>query len=475
MTETRLQTLDAGTTSWPEAALAALRGGLRGAVQLPGDAGYDAARSVWNAAVDRRPGLIVQAAGAADVVRTVNAARDGNLLLSIRGGGHNIAGNAVCDGGLMLDLSRMRSVRVDPERRRAWVEPGATLGDVDKETQAFGLAVPTGINSTTGIAGLTLGGGFGWITRKFGMTIDNLCGVDVVTADGRLRHAGAEENPDLFWALRGGGGNFGVVTSFEFRLHPVGPEVLSGLIVHPLDDAPGLLRTYRRIVAEAPDELTCWVVMRKAPPLPFIPEAWHGRDVLVFAACYSGALDEGEKALAELRSLGRPIADVVGPHPFAGWQAAFDPLLAPGARNYWKSHDFVDLADGAIAAAVDAVRRLPTGECEVFIAHVGGAMSRVPADATAYPQRRSHFIMNVHARWRDAAADGTCIEWARALFDATAPYAAGSVYVNFMPADEQERIPGGVYAGNYARLAEVKRRYDPGNLFRMNHNIAPAA
>jgi FAD/FMN-containing dehydrogenase len=375
----------------------------------------------------------------------------------------------------MLDLSRMRSVRVDPERRRAWVEPGATLGDVDKETQAFGLAVPTGINSTTGIAGLTLGGGFGWITRKFGMTIDNLCGVDVVTADGRPRHAGAEENPDLFWALRGGGGNFGVVTSFEFRLHPVGPQVLSGLIVHPFDDAPGLLGTYRRIAASAPDELTCWVVMRKAPPLPFIPEAWHGREVLVFAACYSGAMQEGEKALAELRSLGRPVADVIGPHPFAGWQAAFDPLLAPGARNYWKSHDFVDLDDDTIAAIVDAVRRLPTGECEVFIAHVGGAMSRVPADATAYPQRQSHFIMNVHTRWRDAAADGRCVEWARALFDATAPHAAGSVYVNFMPADEQDRIPGGVYAGNYARLAEIKRRYDPGNLFRMNHNIAPAA
>jgi FAD/FMN-containing dehydrogenase len=408
-------------------------------------------------------------------MRTVNAARDAGLLLSVRGGGHNIAGNAVCEGGLMLDLSRMRSIRVDPERRRAWVEPGATLGEVDRETQAFGLMVPTGINSTTGIAGLTLGGGFGWTTRKFGMTIDNLRGVDVVTADGQLRRADAEQNPDLFWALRGGGGNFGVVTSFEFQLHPLGPQVLSGLVVHPLDGAGGLLRDYRRIVAQAPDELTCWAVMRKAPPLPFMPAAWHGRHVLIFAACYSGAMDEGENALAELRSLGRPIADVLGPHPFTGWQAAFDPLLAPGARNYWKSHDFVDLSDGAIAATLDAVGRLPTGECEVFIAHVGGAMSQVETGATAYPQRRSHFIMNVHTRWRDAADDDTCIRWARATARATAPYATGSVYVNFMPADEEERIPGGVYAGNYARLAQIKRRYDPGNLFRMNHNIAPAA
>jgi FAD/FMN-containing dehydrogenase len=375
----------------------------------------------------------------------------------------------------MLDLSRMRSVRVDPEGKQAWVEPGATLGDVDKETQAFGLAVPTGINSTTGIAGLTLGGGFGWITRKFGMTIDNLRGADVVTADGQLRHANAEENPDLFWALRGGGGNFGVVTSFEFQLHPLGPQVLSGLLVHPIDDAAGLLRDYRRIVALAPDELTCWAVMRKAPPLPFIPETWHGRDVLLFAACYSGPMAEGEKALAELRSLGKPIADVIGPHPFTGWQAAFDPLLAPGARNYWKSHDFLELSDGAVAAILDAIHHLPTAECEVFIAHVGGAMSRVEPDATAYPQRRSHFIMNVHTRWREAADDDACIGWARATARAAAPYATGSVYVNFMPADEQERVPGGVYAGNYARLAEIKGRYDPGNLFRMNHNIVPAA
>jgi len=449
------------------------RGALRGSLCLTGDPGYDEARTIWNAMIDKRPGLVVRCAGTADVIAAVKLARDNDLLVAVRGGGHNIAGNAVCDGGLMIDLSPMQSVRVDPVSRRVRVEPGATLGDLDKEAQAFGLAVPTGINSTTGVAGLTLGGGFGWITRKFGMTIDNLVSADVVTAEGQLVRASDTENPELFWALRGGGGNFGVVTSFEFQLHPVGPEVLSGLIVHPLDAAPALLKEFRRIAAAAPDELTCWVVMRKAPPLPFLPEEWHGREVLVFALCYCGDMAEGEKAVAELRALGQPIADVVSPHPFTGWQAAFDPLLTPGARNYWKSHDFADLPDGAIETLVSAIQNLPTPECEVFIAHVGGAMSRVKSADTAYPQRASHFIMNVHTRWAEANQDSACIKWARDLFDDMAQYATGSVYVNFMPDDEAGRVEQ-AYGANYARLGQVKARYDPGNLFRLNQNIKPA-
>jgi FAD/FMN-containing dehydrogenase len=450
------------------------RGALRGSLCVTGDPGYDEARTIWNAMIDKRPGLVVRCAGTADVIAAVKLARDNDLLVAVRGGGHNIAGNAVCDGGLMIDLSPMQSVRVDPVSRRVRVEPGATLGDLDKETQAFGLAVPTGINSTTGVAGLTLGGGFGWITRKFGMTIDNLVSADVVTADGQLVRASDTENPELFWALRGGGGNFGVVTSFEFQLHPVGPEVLSGLIVHPLDAAPALLTEFRRIAAAAPDELTCWVVMRKAPPLPFLPEEWHGREVLVFALCYCGDMAEGEKAVAELRALGQPIADVVSPHPFTGWQAAFDPLLTPGARNYWKSHDFAELSDGAIDALVGAIRKLPTPECEIFIAHVGGAMSRVKPADTAYPQRESHFIMNVHTRWAEAKQDSACIKWARDLFDDMAQYAIGTVYVNFMPDDEAGRVEQ-AYGANYARLGQVKARYDPENLFRLNQNIKPAS
>jgi FAD/FMN-containing dehydrogenase len=456
----------------PTAELETLRGSLRGQSCLKGDPGYDEARTLWNSMVDRAPSVIVRCAGAADVVRAIDFAGRHGLTIAVRGGGHNIAGNAVCDGGLVIDLSPMKSVRVDPEAKRAWVAPGCTLADVDRETQAFGLVVPTGINSTTGIAGLTIGGGFGWTTRRFGMTIDNLMAADVVTSDGRLRRASASENPDLFWAIRGGGGNFGVVTNFEFRLHPLGPEVVAGLVVHPFDRASDLLKEYREAAAAAPDELTCWAVMRKAPPLPFLPADWHGREILAFAMCYAGDPDKGEAATRQLRSIGQPIADVVGRQPFVAWQSAFDPLLTPGARNYWKSHDFDKLSNDAIAALIEGVRTLPGPECEVFMAHVGGAMSRVAPDATAYPHRASHFIMNVHTRWREAGDDGAFIAWARRFFGAMAPFATGSAYVNFMPDDEADRIEK-VYGRNYQRLREVKKRYDPENRLRMNQNIQP--
>ena len=473
MTDLAIRPLEASTGKITPDTAAALRGKVRGTVALPGEDGYEVARTIWNAMVDRRPGLVVRCLGAVDVINAIKLARDEKLLLAVRSGGHNIAGNAVCDGGLLIDLSLMKSVRIDPVSRTARVEPGATLADFDKEAQEFGLVTPLGINSTTGVAGLTLGGGFGWTTRKFGLTIDNLISADVVTADGKLVRASETENPDVFWALRGGGGNFGVVTSFEFKLHPLGPEVLSGLVVHPLEKAPELLPEFRRIAKQAPDELTTWVVMRKAPPLPFLPAEWHGKEVLIFAACYSGDMKEGEKAMKALRGLGKPIADVVSPHPFAAWQAAFDPLLTPGARNYWKSHDFADLPDAAINVILDGVRQLPSPECEVFIAHVGGAMARVAANATAWPNRDAHFIMNVHTRWRDKAQDQGCIAWARHLFEAAAPFASGSVYVNFMPDDEKDRVEK-AYGTNYRRLAEIKRRYDPSNLFRMNQNIRPA-
>src|SRR5262252_249970 len=387
MTDLTVRTLEASTKTIPLDTVAGLRSKLRGTVVLPGEDGYDAARSIWNAMIDRRPGLVARCLGAADVINAVKLAHDKNLLVAVRSGGHNIAGNAVCDGGFLIDLSLMKSVRVDRASRTARVEPGATLTDFDKEAQAFGLATPLGINSTTGVAGLTLGGGFGWTTRKFGLAIDNLISADIVTADGKLLHVSGRENPDLFWALRGGGGNFGVVTSFEFKLHPLGPQVLSGLIVHPLEKARELLPQFIRIAKQAPDELTIWAVMRKAPPLVFLSTEWHGKDVLVFAACYAGDMKDGEKALKGLRSLGKPIADVISPHPFTAWQAAFDPLLTPGARNYGKSHDFTDLPDPAIKVILDSVRTLPSPECEVFIAHVGGAMARVAADATAWPNR----------------------------------------------------------------------------------------
>ena len=455
------------------AEMAALQSHLQGRACTRGDPGYDEARTIWNAMIDRHPAVVIRCAGAADVVEAVRFANDHDFEISIRGGGHNIGGNAVGEGGLMIDLSSMKSVKVDSKAKRALVEPGATLADVDRETQRFGLVVPTGINSTTGIAGLTLGGGFGWLTRPFGMTIDSLVSAGIVAADGSMVRASQTENTDLFWAIRGGGGNFGIVTSFEFDLHAAGPEVFSGLIVHPFEHAPDLLREYRRVAAEAPNELTIWCVMRKAPPLPFIPAEWHGREVLIFAACFVGSNAEGEKATKALRSIGKPIADVIGPHPFVGWQAAFDPLLTPGARNYWKTHDFVSLPDDAIAAITQGVAHLPGPECEVFIAHVGGAMARVPAEATAYPNRDAHFFMNVHTRWRDASQDGSCIAWARDLFQATAPFATGSGYVNFIPEDEPDRVEK-VYGKNYKRLLEVKRRWDPQNRFHLNHNVRPA-
>jgi FAD/FMN-containing dehydrogenase len=455
------------------AAVDALRVGLRGQAILPGQAGYDDARTVWNAMIDRKPALVVRCLGASDVIRSIRFARDQNLALAVRGGGHNIAGSAVCDDGLLVDLSAMRSVWVDAMSGRARVGPGATLGDFDREAQAFGLATPLGINSTTGVAGLTLGGGFGWLSRKYGLSVDNLLSADLVTADGELLRASESDNPDLFWALRGGGGNFGVVTSFEFGLHKVGPDVLSGLIVFPFERARDVFAGYRDFCAGVPEELSVWAVLRKAPPLPFLPADVHGREVLVLALLYAGDPEEGRRLIEPLRHLGAPAGEAVGVQPFVAWQSAFDPLLQPGARNYWKSHDFAQLADPAIEQIVRYAGELPSPHCEIFVGHLGGAINRLATDATAYPHRDAEFVLNVHARWEDPKEDESCISWARRFFADLAPYATGGVYVNFMTQDEQARIRD-AYGGNYARLAELKRKYDPGNVFRVNQNIAPA-
>ncbi|AQV93296.1 FAD-linked oxidase [Cupriavidus necator] len=452
----------------------ALKAQLRGRLLQPQDSGYDEARRIWNAMIDRRPPLIVQAAGTADVIATVNFARDNGVLLSIRGGGHNIGGLAICEDGMVLDLSQMKSVRIDPHAQRGYVEPGATLRDFDHEAQAFGLATPLGINSTTGVAGLTLGGGFGWLSRKFGTTVDNLVSAQVVTADGKLVRASADENADLFWALRGGGGNFGVVTMFEFRLHPVGPMVYGGLIVYPLEQAATVLPAYRELFKSMPDELTVWVVLRQAPPLPFLPPEVHGKPVAILAICYIGPPDKGPELVEPLRKLGTPYGEHVGPMPLAAWQQAFDPLLTPGARNYWKSHNFAGLDDGLITMLIEQIGKLPSPQCEIFIGAMGGQTNRVAVDATAYCSRDANFIMNLHGRWDAPADDDKCISWAREVFRAAGPYALGSVYVNFLTQEESDRV-GAAYGPNYDRLVEVKRRYDPSNLFRHNHNINPAA
>jgi FAD/FMN-containing dehydrogenase len=455
-------------------AIETLKARMRGPVILPEDPGYDDARSIWNAMVDKRPGAIAQCTGVADVMQAIQVATDRGLLVSVRSGGHNIAGSALCDEGLTIDLSGMKSVRIDPDARLAYVEPGATLGDFDHEAQAFGLATSLGINSTTGVAGLTLGGGFGWLTRKHGLTVDNLIAAEIVTADGQRVRASAEENADLFWAIRGGGGNFGIVTQFVFRLHLVGPQVLSGLIVYPFEQAKSMLTQYREYVETIPDDLCVWAVLRKAPPLPFLPEAVHGREVIVFAFMHSGDLAEGERLIEPVRHFGDAYGEHIGPTPYAGWQQGFDPLLTPGARNYWKSHNFAELSEGAIDTVIEYTGTLPSPQCEIFIALLGGQANRVAEDATAYAHRNVKFVMNVHGRWDESAEDEKCISWSRNFFEAARPFAMGGVYVNFMTEEETDRI-GAAYGPNYERLARIKQKYDPGNLFHLNQNIRPAA
>ncbi len=467
-----VKTLSGGEATIDDAMIQALSESLHGDVVTAASPSYDEVREIWNAMIDRRPGVIVRCASAEDVAKAVNLARENELLVSVRGAGHNIAGSSIADGALMIDLSGMKAVAVDVASKTVTAQPGVTLGELDAATQEHGLAVSVGINSTTGVAGLTLGGGFGWLSRKYGMTIDNLISADVVTASGDLVKASADSNPDLFWAIRGGGGNFGVVTSFEYQAQLVGPEILSGLIVHPGSEARACFEFYRDFTAQAPEELTTWVVMRKAPPLPFLPEEVHGTDVLIFAVMYTGDMASGEKAVQALRDYGSPIADVIGPHPFAGWQQAFDPLLTPGLRNYWKSHNFSGLSDELIDVLVAAASNMPSPHSEVFMAQLGGAQSRIDPTATAYWPRDSAFTMNVHTRWETAAEDEKCVAWARQLFNDAEPHATGGVYVNFMPEEETDRI-GNAYGGNYERLAEIKKVYDPTNLFRVNHNIKP--
>jgi FAD/FMN-containing dehydrogenase len=459
-------------TTAPNTNLDYLQNRLSGEVLLPGDLAYDEARAIWNGMIDRRPAVILRCRTETDVVHSIAFAQEKELAVSIRGGGHNIAGHAVCDDGVMIDLSPMKHVRVDVPARRAYVQPGATLADVDRVTQLHGLAVPTGINSTTGISGLALGGGFGWLSRKHGLTSDNLISARVVTADGKCLHASASSHPDLFWALRGGGGNFGIVTEFEFELHPVGPEVLSGLVVFPRAEAGTILRHYRQFLTNAPDELSVWAVMRKAPPLPFLPQDVHGQDILALAICYLGKEEEGRKLLAQVSEFGTVLGAHLGMQPFTAWQQTFDPLLAPGARNYWKSHNFAELKDGFIDQIVALAGDLPSPHCEIFVGQLGGQVGRVPANATAFGNRDANFVMNVHGRWMTRAEDLAGISWARDVFLATLPYSTGGAYSNFLTAEETDRVKW-AFGPNYPRLAKIKSIYDPQNFFRLNQNIRP--
>ena len=454
-----------------EAAVEEFRSRLRGELLRPSDKGYDETRKIWNGMIDKRPGLVARCTGPADVLTSVRFAREHNLLVAIKGGGHNVAGTALCDGGLVIDLSRMKGVHADPVRRTVRTQPGLTLGDLDHETQAFGFAVPAGIVSTTGIAGLTLGGGFGWLNRKYGLTCDNLISADVVTAQGEMVTASEEENAELFWGIRGGGGNFGIVTSFEYRMHPVGPTVLAGLVVHPMAKAPDLLRFYRDFVADAPDELTTIPALRMAPPAPFLPEHVHGKPIIAVFACYCGPVKEGERVLRSLRAFGPPLADVIAPKPFMMHQSMLDPVQPPGRNYYWKSDDLLELTDQTIDTIVAHSEAITSLHTIVPIFQFGGAGSRVAENATAYSHRDAAYALNMNASWTEGEAERH-IKWARDFSIAMQPYSAG-VYVNFLGNEGEERIKAAYGAAKYERLVGLKNKYDPTNLFRMNQNIKP--
>jgi FAD/FMN-containing dehydrogenase len=444
-------------------AISELRSRVRGQVLTDADAGYDVARRIWNAMIDKRPALIVRCEGAADVGEAVRFAAAHELLVSVRGGGHNVAGTAVCDGGLMIDLSLMKGIRVDPGSRIAWAQPGLLWQDFDHETQAYGLATTGGVVGETGIAGLTLGGGVGWLVRKHGLTCDNLLAADVVTADGELRHASPESNQDLFWAIRGGGGNFGVVTSFQYQLHEVS-TILGGLVIHPRTAARDVIRFHRDFVTSAPEELTSYVALLTTP---------DGSPVVAMATCYCGDLQEGERVLRPLREFGTPLMDGMQPMPYAGMQGLLGPAFPWNNRNHWKSSYLRQLPDEAIDVVVERAHQCQSALSAVIIEYYGGAVSRVAPDATAFPHREANFNLLFLGQWKDATEDALQVRWARDCWEAITPWASGALYMNALSEGEGAQAVREAYGANYPRLAALKAQLDPTNLFRMNQNITP--
>jgi FAD/FMN-containing dehydrogenase len=446
--------------------------GFRGDLLAPGDEGYEDARWTWNAMFDKRPTLIARCAGVADVIAGVNFAREHGLLLSVRGGGHSVPGHSTCDDGLVLDLSPMRSVRVDPVTKTARAEGGVNWGTYDHETQAFGLASTGGQVSTTGIAGLTLGGGIGWLMRKHGLACDNLISADVVTAAGEVVTASAGQNEDLFWGLRGGGGNFGVVTSLEYQLHDVG-LILGGAVMHPVDRARDVLGYFREFCSTAPDELTTYALLVTAPPAPFVPPAMVGSPVVVLAGCYAGPIDEGERVLEPLREFGSPPIDVFQPLPYAALQSMFDET-GPAGHSYYIKGDYVpEVSDELIEALIEQAAAMPGHHCEIHLGHMGGAAGRVGEEDTAFAHRDADFVFIGIAHWLEASEEEAQLSWVRGLGDAVRPHSIGA-YVNFLGDEGDERIRAAYGSEEkYDRLVELKRAWDPQNLFCLNQNIRP--
>jgi FAD/FMN-containing dehydrogenase len=454
-----------------EESITKLKQKIRGKIILPSDDTYNAVRKIWNDMVDKKPAFIVQCLTTEDIVQSVRFAKEHQLIISVRGAGHNIAGRALKNDVLLIDLSLMREVLVSSDLKTVTISPGATLADVDRETQIHGLAIPMGINSTTGISGLTLGGGFGWLSRKYGMTIDSLISVELVTADGDLIKVDNQNHSDLFWALKGGSGNFGIVASFKFHLHKVGPEILAGPIIFKADDAKKVLKLYNAFCEKASDDITIWAVLRHAPPFPFLESTYHGKPVMILVFFYLGEMSQGKKHIEAIKKFATPLADATGPMPFVQFQQIFDPLLTPGFRNYWKTHNFKTIDDKLIDILYESLLMLPSAYTEIFLGQMGGATNRISKEATAYPHRDINFVMNVHTRWEKPSEDTLCIQWARDFYQKTSAFATGGAYINFL--SEGDENLSAAFAENLQRLATIKTKYDPNNVFRANLNIAP--
>jgi FAD/FMN-containing dehydrogenase len=457
-----------------EATVQELRDSLRGELLLPDDDGYDEAKQVWNGAHNvRRPAAVARVTGVADVMAALGFARSHDLTVAVRGGGHSVAGHSTVDDGMQIDLSLMRNVRIDPDARVAYVGPGATWGDVDHEAQQFGLATTGGLVSTTGVAGFTLGGGIGWLMRQYGLACDNLVGADVVTADGRLVRASATENPDLFWGLRGGGGNFGIVTSFELALHPVGPEVYAGPIFLPGDAAGDLLRFYRDWAPNASDAITTAISLTAAPPLPVIPEEWHGKKVAIVIALCAGPVEDGEALCRELRTIAEPVADLLGPMPYTFIQSLLDPLWPKGINAYFKAANLARLSDETIDSIVRLHQDTPGPQCEIHVHQMGGAVARVGEMDTAFPERSMPFVLNAVSGTHDPSLLDAHADWGRTVIASAKADETGRAYVNFL--GDSGAAEDAYGEETYRRLVALKDEYDPTNVFRLNQNIVPSA
>jgi FAD/FMN-containing dehydrogenase len=464
MPELRVMTTTGAPTALAESTIQAFCGQLRGELLRPGDGDYERARKVWNGMIDKHPALIARCTGVADVIAAVQFAREYDLLTAVRGGGHSLPGFSVCDDGLVIDLSRLKGIHVDPAQRLAIAQPGLTWGEFDRETQVFELASTGGVVSTTGIAGLTLGGGIGWLMRKYGLSCDHLRAVDIVTADGRFVTANAQENPDLFWGVRGGGGNFGIVTTFTYKLNPVGP-VLAGLVIHPIARAREVLRFYRDFTPTAPDELTTYALLLTSP---------DGLPVVALACCYCGPIPTGEEVLRPLRQFGPPLADEIQPLAYCTWQSMLDAPFPPGLPNYYKSHYVETISDELIDVMIDAFARVPSPLSSMGFEQLGGAVRQTFAQETAFWHRTVPYDIAILGEWTDPATSAQNIQWVREVAAATAPFATGGVYVNFLGEDGEDQVKA-AYGAHYQRLVALKRKYDPTNFFRLNQNIRPQA